>query len=57
MPVWRNYHQELLDHLKPEFRVRHFPAPELQRDFDLHVLAKEPDRMLQFHAEVMRIDL
>ena len=55
--VRRNVREELLDHLEAEFRVRHLPAAELQRDLDLHVLAKESDRMLQFHAEVVGVDL
>ena len=48
--------EKLSDHLKPKFRMGHFAATKLQVYFHLHILAKELDGMLHFHAQIMRID-
>ena len=57
MAVRGNVGQELLDDLEAKLRMRHFPAAELERDLDLHVLAEEADGVLEFYAQVMRINL
>ena len=49
--------EEFVYYLKTNFRVRHFASAKLEMYFDLHILAQESDRVLDFHSEIVRIDL
>ena len=47
---------ELVDDLKTDFGMGHFPAAKFQRDFDLHVLAEKINGMRDFDPQIMRIN-
>ncbi len=57
MSIGINFAQEFIDYLETNFRVGHFAASELEGDLDLHVLAQKVNGMLDFYAQVMRINL
>ena len=48
--------EEFFNNLEPDVGVLHFAAAELERDFDFHVLTEEPNGMIDFNAEVVRVD-
>ena len=51
-----DFRQELLHDLETEFGVGHFAAAEFQGDLDLHVFAEEIHGMLDFDAEIVRVN-
>ena len=56
MAVRRNLGQKLLHHPKAEFLMRHLAPAEFKHDFHFHVLAEKINRVLDFDAEVMRVN-
>ena len=56
MAEGRDGGEKFFDDLKTEFLVRHFPAAEFEHDLHLHVLAQKIDRVLDFDAEVVRVN-
>jgi len=57
MPVWRKIRQEFVHDLETDLSMGHFAPSEFEGHFDLHILAQEIHGMLDFYAEIMRIDL
>ena len=49
--------KEFVNDLKTDFCMGHFASAEFEGDFHLHILAKEINRVLDFDAEIMRINL
>src|SRR5689334_15043412 len=49
--------QKFINNLEANLRVGHFASAEFEGDFYLHILAKEINRVLDFDAEIMRINL
>ena len=56
MPERRDFRDEFVDDLKPDFGMGHFTAAKLEGDLDLHVLAEEIHGMHDLDAEIVRID-
>ena len=57
MPERSQILDQLLNLLETEFLMRQLAPAKTQRDFDLHFLAQEIDRMLLFDSKVVRIDV
>lgn len=49
--------QKFINNLEANLRVGHFASTEFEGDFDLHILAEKINRVLDFDAEIVRIDL
>src|SRR6266481_105639 len=52
-----DFGNEFVNNLKTDFCMGHFAPAEFEGDFYLHILAKEINRVLDFDAEIMRINL
>jgi len=48
---------EAIHDLKAEFLVRLLPSPETQLDADFHVVLQEPDGVVEFSLEIVRVDI
>ncbi len=56
MCIRGDFLEEFIHGLKTEFLVSHFAAPEAERDFHLHLLAKKVDGMVELDPEIMGIN-
>jgi len=48
---------EACDDTEAEFLVSHLSASEAEGRFDLHIFAEEVDGMIQFHAEIVGVNI
>src|SRR5580765_5830060 len=48
---------EFFHHLETDFLMRHFAAAETQGQFNLHLIAQKIDRVGEFDAKIVRINL
>ncbi len=56
MPVRSDLLDEFFNDLEPKLLVRHLAAPESERHFHFHFLAKEINGMTQLHPKVVGIN-
>lgn len=52
-----NFGKEFINNLKTELRMGHFASAKLEGDFHLHVLREKINCVLDFYAEIVRINL
>src|SRR5258707_9838655 len=57
MAKGRDFGKEFVNNLKTDLCMSHFAPAEFEGDFHLHVLGEKIDRVLDFYAEIVRIDL